>query len=206
MNETEQHMREANLNAHFCWALAMWGSAEVASENESYLVASFGYYYSAFHAVLAMISTDHTFHLEDMSRITHEKVESWLESRGSLVRVLDFKLLRSLREVTSYLGVGDPISKLRVVRGHPFGFDLGGEHVTFFASIDAARSAARNLLDFALAAIGLHCEAAGWRGPRRGDRNWLEEYLQEDALLWVVPRGGSGAKLLAKAFAVLEIA
>ena len=96
------------MNAHFCWSLAMWGSADMAREQSNYIVACYGYYYSVYHAGFALICTDHSFHTEDMLQMKHSKIESWLSDRLPLKLALDFTLLRRYREVTSYLGMDQP--------------------------------------------------------------------------------------------------
>lgn len=193
-----------NMNAHFCWGLAMWGSADLAREHHSYLVSCFGYYYSVFYAGFALMNTDHTFHLESMKRTKNKKVENWLDDRLPFTMSDDFKLLRAFREVTSYLGMEDPASKLRVVRGHPFGFDFGTERVDFFDAVERAKNASRNLITYILSEIESFCIKNGWRGPKKGDDDWLDEYLQGDVLLRVIPRGEKGALIYKKAFSLLE--
>lgn len=170
MDSSEQHQRTMNINAHFCWGLAMWGSAEIARENQSYLVACFGYYYSVFHTGFAWMNTDHTFHLESMNRVKHSKVESWLHDHLPLDLSIDFKLLRTFREVTSYLGMENPVSKLRVVRGHPFGFDFGTERVDFFDAVERAQIASQDLITHILSELESFCSDHGWRGSEEGRR------------------------------------
>lgn len=41
-------------------------------------------------------------------------------------------------------------------------------------------------------------------GPKKGDGDWLDEYMQEDVLLCVIPRGENGARIYDKAFSFLK--
>ncbi len=206
MTDDEQHEREMSMNAHFCWALAMWGSAEAAREHSGYIAASYAYYYSVFHATFALITTDHTFHCENMREIKHSKIEAWLRERLPLKLQRDHALLRGCREATSYLGMGNPANKLQVVRGHQLLVEPGGdqEPMRFFEAIEEASHASSRLIHHVLQELEKHCNSAGWRGPKRGDEQWLEEYLQEDVLRSIVPRDENGRVILKHAFSFLR--
>lgn len=206
MDDQEKHEREMNLNAHFCWALAMWGSAEVAREQSNNIVACYGYYYAGFHAGFAFLNTDHTFHMDSMREIKHGKVESWLNDKLPFRLSVDYSLLRQYREATSYLGMDTPANKMCVVRGHPFGFTLDseGRAINFYAAVQEASGASARLVRHLLAEIEKHCALHGWRGPKRGDSAWLEDYLQEDVLLGVIPRNKEGKNILGRAFSLLN--
>lgn len=204
MNEDEKHNRNMNMNAHFAWALVMWGSAELARERENYLCSQISYYYSTFHAGFAVINTDHTFHFEDMKRISHSKVEDWLESKLPLELIHDFKILRQVRETINYLGSDEPASKLRIVRGHPFGFHIGVKSLSFFEMVSEASYSSKRIILYLLNEIEDFCHTQSCWGPKRGSTLWQEEYLQEDLFLGVIPRGNDGVEILKRAFSLLE--
>ena len=184
MTDDEQHQREMNMNAHIAWAFALLGSAEVANERGNSLSAAITYYYSSFHAGFALINTDHTFQMESMQRIRHSKVESWLENRLPIKLHEQYVLLRNLREAVNYLGMESPASKLHVVRGHPFGFDIKtltiSKRLTFFEMLKFAGESSTAIIAFILGEIEKHCQQEGLRGPKRGNDEWLTEYIQED--------------------------
>jgi hypothetical protein len=153
-----------------------------------------------------------TYHYEDMRRINHSKIEKWISNR--LPRLESkFAELRRLREMFNYLGLeGDAAAKLRVVRGHGFGFDpsikatkSGSLAVTrtpsFFARVDYAKKASKAFLKAALRHIESHTKRLGLRHPKWNDANdeWFEEYLGEDFMLWVIPHEGGGTRILSKA-------
>lgn len=204
--EDEQHQREMRMNAHFCWALAMWGSAEGSRIHSGYIAAVYAYYYSAFHAAVALIATDRTFHLDHMHEMRHGTVEAWLRERLPWQLQRDFALLRGCREATSYLGMGEPAGKLAIVRGYPLLVDVGSAlpRLTFFEAVQEASHASSRLIHHALRALEEHCASAKWSGPKRGDERWLEEYLQEDVLLSVIPRDDDGHVILKYAFSFLK--
>ena len=204
MTGDERHGREMTMNAHFAWGLAMWGSADIAAEQSNLLLACYGYYYSVFHAGVALIATDHSYHLDDMKQMRHSKLESWLQGRLELNSQMDFAMLQGFRESTSYLGMGSPSAKLRVIRGHPFGFDLGSRRLGFAEAVREASDASRRIVLEVLGQLEQFCAHEGWRGPKCGDGDWVTEYLQEDLLLSVIPRGGNGGKMLSRAFSLLD--
>lgn len=201
MNTKEKHQRILNLNAHFAWALAMWGSADVAREESNFLLAPIGYYYSAFHSGFALVNTNHTIHLENLKQVGHSQLVSWLP----LELTFDFNILREIRETTNYLGVGDPQTKLSIVRGHGFRYILGSKHISFFDSILDARNYSLRFIHKTLDRIEEFCRQEKWPGPKRGDDNWQTEYIDEDFLLNVIPRSHQGPEILMRAFSVLDL-
>lgn len=208
MDQNEAHERTMNLNAHMAWAFALLGSAEIANERGNSLCAAIAYYYSAFHAGVAWINTDYTFHLEDMKRIKHSKVESWLENRLPQKLHEQYWILRELREVVNYLGMETPAKKLQVVRGHPFGFEIKAltmvKRMSFFDLLAHADKSTKAILDHILSEIETHCAAAHWRGPKHGDDEWLMEYLQGDLMLNVLPEGPDRGQILLRGFAMVS--
>ena len=206
MEIEEKHNRIMNMNAHFAWALAMWGSAEIAMEEENYISAIIGYYYSIFHAGFSLANTDHTFHFEDMKRIKHAKVQSWLKNKLSNKLNDDFRIIRWVRENVNYLGAQTPASKLRIIRGHPFGFNIDMWHgkISFFEMVNKTSHSSKNIILHILTILESYCKENKWPGPKKGDDWWVDEYLQEDVLLNVIPRGKSGIKILKKAFSLLD--
>ena len=188
-----------NLNAHFAWSLAMWGSADVAREENNFLLAPIGYYYSAFHSGFSLINTNHTIHVEDFTQVGHSQLVSWLP----IDLILDFNLLRGIRETINYLGAGNPQFKLKIVRGHPFLYTLGKKDLPFFDTILEARDVSQRFIYKTLEKIEKFCSTEGWRGPKRGDNEWQTEYLGEDLLLNVIPRNDQGKEILRRAFSLL---
>lgn len=193
-----------NLNAHFAWAIGFWGSAEFAKEQGNFLLAPIGFYYSTFHAGFALLNTDHTMHLEHLSRTSHSALEKKLENHLDTTNQNRFKLLREIRENINYLGMEAPRGKLMVVRGHPYGFDLGlGNKKSFFELVSLAQAESEQFLKYCLGKIEDHCsENEFWRGPKKNSWDWYDEYLQEDAFITVIPEQNR-AKILRNAFNII---
>lgn len=204
MTQEEIHKRTMNLNAHFAWAIGMWGSASYAKENGNFLMAPIGFYYSTFHAGFSLLNTDHTMHLEHLSRTSHSALKAKLDNHLDLDNQNRFVLLREIRENINYLGMGEPNAKLRVVRGHPYGFDLGtfGRH-SFFDLVDIAEQQSKDFILYCLSKIEKHCtDNEYWRGPKFNDWDWYDEYLQEDAFITVIPEKNR-QEILKRAFGIL---
>jgi hypothetical protein len=206
VTEEERHNREMNMNAHLVWAMAMWGSGERAKIDQNYLCAAIAYYYASFHAAFSLVNTDPTFPLSQLSQMRHSTLQGWLERRHPGSMFMYFGILRDLREGLNYLGAGSPANKLQVVRGHPLLFRIteDSEPITFFDMVGKGSELSKLFIQKAIAHIEEHCRAAGWRGPVRGTA-WLEEYLQEDLLITVLPRQASGIanEILRIAFSLL---
>ena len=94
--------------------------------------------------------------------------------------------------------------KLQVVRGHPFGFKNGQKRYDFFEAVGEAKEASTRVVLFILDEIEKFCAQNQWRGPRRNDEQWLEEYLQEDVLLNIIPRDQNGITILQRSFSLLK--
>jgi hypothetical protein len=214
MNEAEKHQRTMNMNAHFAWSLAMWGSGDTARENGYNLLSPIGYYYAAFHAGFALANTDHTIHLEHLKHIGHTQLGSWIERLMGDQSLHQFNLLRSVRETINYLGVADtnasapststPILKLGVVRGGPLLLRTNGVEVDFAQALLVAQEASKAFVIRALELIESFCATRNWSGPKRGDDQWLNEYLQEDVLVGVLPQGSARHDILRRGFSLLK--
>lgn len=196
MNDKEKHFRKMNIGAHIAWGAAMWASAEVAKESKNYLNSVIGFYYSVFHLGFALINTDHSFHVDNMKRISHKKVEKWLETHLHFNENINYKILRIVRENINYLGMGSPASKLRIVRGHPFGYGFGYEKVDFFEMVEKASKSSKKIFDKLLGKIEVFCKQNHWQPLQFGREYYIEEYLSEDVLLNVLPREQDGIKVL----------
>ena len=187
MDETERHTREMNLNAHFAWGLAMWGSADVAREEGLFLPASIGYYYSAFHACFAAINTNTAIPFTSLNRTGHTKLQEWIGDFLPGAIPIYFQVLRDLREGMNYLGLGDAASKLSVIRGAPL--SAYKDDVDFKASVMRARALSLNVLHRVLEHLATWRPANRVTVPKRNDpeQHWLTEYMQEDFLASVLP-------------------
>ncbi len=199
MDDKEQHLREMNIGSHIAWGAAMWGSAEAAKESNNYMNAVIGYYYAVFHVGFALINTDHTFHLENMKSMKHNKIEKWLEDQLHWKDDIDYKTLRRVRENVNYLGMGEPSTKLMVVRGHQFGYDLGHEKVDFFDMVEKASESSRRIFENIFQQIEDFCVTNKWQPLQHGREYYFDEYLDEDVLLNVLPRDKDGLVALKKA-------
>lgn len=204
MTDDEKHQRTMNLNAHFAWALALWGSAEVAREDGNPMLVPIGYYYSAFHSGFSLLNASSKVPLSALSRIGHTRLKNLLEGILPFMRIRDLSVLREIRETINYLGGGDPAHKLRIVRGHPFSFDIDGKSYTYEQSLELARDVSKQFIFAVMDTLVSMSEPAVNRIPARGDDAWLDEYLQEDVLLGVIPRGAAGMRVLKKAFSFLD--
>lgn len=193
-----------NLNAHFAWALALWGSAEVAREDGNPMLVPIGYYYSAFHSGFALVNGSPKVPFNTLRRMGHATLRKLLEGQLSLVRIQDLLLLRDIRETMNYLGGEDPAHKLRIVRGHPFGFEFDGTRYTYDQSLELARDVSKRFIFAVMDAFSSVKQNVVQRVPARGDDDWLNEYLQEDFLLGVIPPGATGGRILKKAFSFLD--
>ncbi|VWC54014.1 hypothetical protein [Burkholderia lata] len=194
MDDRELHQRSMNIGAHLAWSAAFLVSANAADEQHNLLAAAFSYYYSTFHAGFALINTNHTFHMPDMERIHHNKVELYLENNLPLSLVQKAKNLRVTREFLSYLGADDPASKLRIVRGHGIATALGTRDVR--GLVDIARADSEEIFKYIYATVEAFCKTHKWQPLQHGREYYVDEYLDEDILLNVIPREGDGAKLM----------
>ena len=197
------HTRQMNLNAHFAWALAMWASAEAARKRQNTLLAAIGYYYSAFHAGFAVVNTNLTIPPEKLVRITHSALRDYLEPLLPPLSMVHYGLLQDIREAINYLGADATEGKLRIVRGHGFGFDLGGVRITFARGLEMAQKQSLQFLGLCLSVLEEFCTRQKITGPKRGDTHWASEYLDDDVLLHVIPREGDGLEILQRALSLL---
>ena len=204
MNEEEKQARIWNMNAHFAWSLAMWGSGEHARNIGSTLLASVGHYYSTFHAGFSVACTDHTINLKDYEHVDHGTVHRWTKRLLGDEAGERFDRLRRMREALNYMGVGDPLSKFQLVRGTMAGFDFDGTKVSFEEALATASSLSRGLVSAALDAIEVHGRKERWPGPRRGDTAWQDEYLQEDLLRTVFTTHEARKAVLGFGFGLLK--
>lgn len=203
--DEESHNREMNINAHFAWALAMWGSGEQARKQENYICAATAYYYTLFHVGFAWISSDHTFHQEDTVRIHHNKVETWVEGKIPVALQIEWSKLRQVRETINYLGMGTPSRKLGFVRGRGLYFGEPEKYnISFFDLVNESSDSARNIIRYVHAQIETECHKYGWVFAKRGDDLWVEEYLQEDAFLQIFPDTLNGRELVKSALSILD--
>ncbi len=205
MTKEEIHNRVMNMNAHFAWAIAMWGSAKNSKDEGNFLLAPIGFYYSTFHAGFALLNIDHTMHLEHLKRTSHSDLGKKLSNHLDIDNQNNFILLREIREAINYLGMEMPEGKLKLVRGHEFGFDLGANgKYNYFQLVELSEDKSKTFIKFCLNKIQKHCEAnVGWRGPKFNDDEWYDEYLQEDAFISVIPEKNR-ANILRSAFELLK--
>lgn len=193
-----------NLNAHFAWALAMWGSADIAREDGNLMLAPIGYYYSAFHAAYALLNTFRGIEDETFKRMGHTKLGELVERLMEPKHALAFGVLRDIRETINYLGGESSAQKLRIVRGHPFGFKLETGKVSYEQTVLLARDMSENFILAVLDSFKRCDYTAVDRVPKPGDEEWIDEYLQDDVLLGVIPRGTGGARILTRAFSLIN--
>lgn len=204
MTDNEKHQRTMNLNAHFAWALALWGSAEVAREDGNPMLVPIGYYYSAFHSGFSLLNASPKVLLGTLTRMGHTRLRDLLEGLLPFMRIQDLSLLKDIRETINYLGGDDPEHKLRIVRGHPFGFKIDDKPYTYEQSLELARDVSKRFIFAVMDALSSMNKPAVNRIPARGDDTWLGMYLKEDVLLGVIPRGATGVRVLKKAFSFLD--
>lgn len=190
-----------NIGAHLAWSAAFLASGNAADNSQNLLAAAFCYYYSVFHAGFALINTDHTFHMPDMERIHHNKVESYLESNLPIQMATNAKNLRATREFLSYLGAGAPEGKLKIVRGHPICTDLGTSDIR--GLVDLASKDSEDLFKHIYTAVEDFCIKNNWQPLKSGWEYFVDEYLDEDILLNVIPRDASGTPIVRKALELL---
>ena len=201
MDNEEKHFREMNIGSHIMWGAAMWGSAEAAKESKNYLNTVIGYYYSVFHIGFALINTDHTFHMENMSRMNHSKIESWLENHFEKWKDdFDYKNLRAIRENISYLGMDNPSLKLQVVKGGNLPYQLGSsKKVSFFEMVEIASESSKRIFEKLLIKIETFCKTHEWQPLQWGREYYIDDYLDDDILSSIIPREKDGKKAMSLA-------
>jgi hypothetical protein len=197
IDDHAQHNRTMNLNAHFAWAMGLWGAAEAARADGNLMLAPIGYYYSSFHAAYAYLNAVPGIEPATFERMGHSQLSNLIERH--LVKELhaDFNRLRDIRETINYLGFGEPATKLRIVRGHPLHFIIDDKQHSFVEIVDLAKDRSREFITGVLDTLaGLDVKAVD-TVPIRGDvnENWLQEYMQEDILLGVMSNGMRGRVL-----------
>lgn len=197
MDQQEQHKREMNIGAHLAWSAAFLASGNAADSSQNLLAAAFSYYYAVFHAGFALINTDHTFHMPDMERIHHNKIESYLEGKLPTSMAINAKNLRATREFLSYLGTGAPEGKLRIVRGHPISTALGTRDIR--GLVDLAKKDSEELFKHLYKAVEDFCKSNDWQPLKFGREYFVDEYLNEDILLNVIPRDTNGIPIVQRA-------
>ena len=202
MNKQEQHKREMNIGAHLAWSAAFLASGNAADSGQNLLAAAFSYYYAVFHAGFALINTDHTFHMPDMERIHHNKIESYLEGNLPTSMATKAKNLRAAREFLSYLGAGAPEGKLRIVRGHPVSTALGTRDIR--GLVDLTRKDSEELFKHLYEAVEDFCKNKAWQPLRFGRGYFVDEYLDEDVFLNIIPRDASGILIVKRALDLLS--
>ncbi len=195
MTGSEKHQREMNIGSHIAWAAAMWSSGALAREQKNHLVASIGYYYCVYHIGFALINTDYSFHFDDMRQIKHNKVEKWLKNHLDSHDNGDYKMLRFVRENINYLGMESSERKLRVVRGHPFGYDLNNQKIPFDEMIFKCHESSRRIFLLLLNEIETFCKREFWQPLQFGRDYYISEYLGEDLLLGILPRENGGQEI-----------
>lgn len=189
INDVAQHNRTMNLNAHFAWALGFWASAEIARTDGNLMLAPIGYYYSAFHAAYAYLNAVPGIEPATFARMGHAQLSNLVDQYlGDNLRN-NFDELRAIRETVNYLGFGEPEKKLRIVRGHPFHFLIGKNQHNFIEIVNLAKAQSNIFIVEILDSLKALKTKAVDTIPLRGDidENWLQEYMQEDILLGVMP-------------------
>jgi hypothetical protein len=190
-----------NLNAHFAWGLAMWGSADVARESGVFLPASIGYYYSGFHVCFALVNTNTAIPTQSLKRIGHAKLQEWIGEMPLGLIPVALAELRDLREAINYLGLGDGASKLRAVRGGKIVFQGAGREQDFHTALERARKLSLLLIVRALHHLEQWGPAHHVTVPKRDpQRSWLSEYMQEDFLLSILPDGDMRGQILKRVY------
>jgi hypothetical protein len=183
-----QHNRTMNLNAHFAWAMGLWGSAEAARADGNLMLAPIGYYYSTFHAAYAYLNAVPGIEPATFELMGHSQLSNLIERHLSVELRGDFDRLRDVRETINYLGFGEPTAKLRIVRGNPLYFVIGDKQYSFVQIVDMAKDRSHAFITGVLDKLaGLKVKAVD-TVPIRGDvdENWLQGYMQEDMLLGVM--------------------
>jgi hypothetical protein len=195
--------RTMNLNAHFAWALAMWGSADVAREEGNFMLAPIGFYYAAFHAGFSYLNSIKGIPLETLTRMGHGRLATLLDKYvGDDKLVEDLNLLREIRETINYLGHDTPAQKLQIVRGHGFGFQFIDKKVSFAELITMAQKKSRAFIFSILELFTYANMSVVNRVPRRDDEEWVDSYLGDDFLLAIIPREANGPKILMRALSL----
>jgi hypothetical protein len=204
MTDEERQLRIWNMNSHFVWALAMWGSGEHARTSGSTLLAAVGHYYAAFHAGFATACTDHTINLKDYERVDHGTIHRWTTRLLGGETGASFDRLRQMREKLNYMGMGEPLNKFLLVQGRIAGVEFDGSEATFEQAIQVASDISREVVMQALSHVEAHCAKHAWPGPKRGDRSWMDDYLQDDILRTVFTDDDSRRRVLALGFALIK--
>jgi hypothetical protein len=152
------------------------------------MLAPIGFYYSTFHAGYAFLNAVPGLSPRTFDRMGHSQLAGLIESHLNSELRSHFEILREVRETINYLGVGEPNSKLKVVRGHPFGFTIGSENLSYVDAIEMTKERSRAFLYGALDQLSGMPSRIVDAFPRRADddQNWLQEYIQEDMLLNVI--------------------
>lgn len=204
MNQEEKHLRAMNMSSHIVWSATFLASGNAADNSQNLLSAAFSYYYAVFHAGFALINTDHTFHMSDMERIHHNKIESYLENRLPQLMAMKVKNLRTIREFLSYLGAGKPEYKLQIVRGHPIRHEFGIRKTDDIRGlIDFARQDSEEIFEHIYKEIEQFYKKEG--GPLGGGRElFLNDYIDDDILLNVIPRDKDGNKIMERVYQLLS--
>jgi hypothetical protein len=201
MNIGERHAREANIGAHLAWAAAFSASADHAADGGNVLAAAISYYYSVFHAGFALMNTDASRNFQDFSRIHHNQVESFLLDRLEFGLRQKVSNLRVTREFLNYLGAGEALAKLRIVRGQRFDTGLGTSNVD--ALVEIAQRESKEVFGRIYDLIEQHCRKHEWQPLWAGREVFVTEYLDDDAFLNVIPLRAAGGDIRAAAVRVL---
>jgi len=203
MESAEMTHREHNLNAHFAWALALWGSAETSRQAGSTLCAAYSYYFSVVHAGYAWMNALPRIPIEDLQKVDHQVVLKHLGFYLIGDHANELFKLKQIREATSYLAIPEPATKLRIVQGHPFGFTTEHTNRSFFEALDDASLSSKSLLLHLLSQIQHFSTISKIRSPAMGDATWQNEYLNEDMFLHVFPEKSRG-HILRTGFSILN--
>lgn len=206
MTEAEHGNRIWNMNAHFAWALVLWGSAEISRKRCNWLLAPIGFYYAAFHAGFALVNANHEVPASHLKRISHSRLQRYLKTMLAPQVMDDFQFLRGLREWINYLGSNTPSRKFRIVRGDPISLKIASSKFSYADALALASERSARFIEGVLVRIEEfgQTKTERWPHPIRGDVGWLD-YLGEDVLFAIIPREMDGTAILQIAFELVDI-
>jgi len=135
-----------------------------------------------------------------MKQMKHNKIEKWLENHLDFQDRIDYKNLRFIRENINYLGMGSPVAKLQIIRGHSFGYKLDNKKYIFFEMVDLASESSQRIFQNIFKNIENFSKKNNWQPLQHGRDYFIDDYLDEDAFLNIIPREKDGLASLKKAF------
>jgi hypothetical protein len=205
MDQAEIDHREQNLNAHFAWSLALWGSAEMDRKSGNLICAAYAYYYAVLNAGFASMNAFHLAPFDDLQKVDHQVILRYFQNWFLGDHANELYRLKQIREATSYLALESPAAKLRVVRGHGFGFrnENGSDRISFLEAVNEVAQASKSLIRYLLGKTHDFCSVTKLRHPTTGADSWLEDYLGEDLFPHVFP-DNSRSEILRAGFSLLK--